>query len=238
MYFNLRAPHPPIWRIARAIGVVLLLTAVPALTAVDHQSLRFRERTGDTVVYLTSDERVDQNGYVLSSRSSLGEEHHVIVDDQLESVRWRHRFVADDTDYTAVRTGRRIELTGTHRGTRISRSYSLGDDAPWIQSIERSLQAFVVSDSRRTEFYTVQPDDFQLRRLQAVRRGRTTVDVDGVATDAWEIRVSVAGIASIFWSATYWFRTSDGQFVRSEAVRGWPGTPVTVVEMVRTTPSP
>ncbi len=209
-----------------------MLAAVPALTAVEQQSLRFRERTGDIVVYLTSDERVDQNGYVLSSRSSLGEEHRVIVDDRLESVRWRHRFVADDTDYTAVRTGRRIELTGSHRGTPISRSYSIGDDAPWIQSIERSLRSFVLSDSRRTEFYTIQPDEFQLRRLQAVRRGRSVVDVDGVPTDAWEIRVSVAGIASIFWSATYWFRAEDGQFVRSEAVRGWPGTPVTIVELV------
>ena len=199
------------------------------------QDLRFREQTGDSVVYLTSNERVDQGRLVLSSRSSLGEEHRVIVDGELESVEWRHLFVQANTDYTAVRTGRRIELTGVHRGATIGRSYSLGDDAPWIQSIERSLRAFVLSDHRRTEFFTIQPDEFQLRRLQAVRRGRATVDVDGVATDAWEIRVSVAGIASIFWSATYWFRARDGQFVRSEAVRGWPGTPVTVVEMVDST---
>ena len=198
--------------------------------------MRFRERTGDTVLYLESSERRVGDHLELRSESSTGEVHIVTVDaETLESISWRHSAPRASTEYIARRTGRTISVTGRSDGTRVHETFQLDDEDPWIQSIERSLRAFVLSDHRRTEFFTIQPDEFQLRRLQAVRRGRATVDVDGVATDAWEIRVSVAGIASIFWSATYWFRARDGQFVRSEAVRGWPGTPVTVVEMVDST---
>lgn len=195
-------------------------------------TLRYRERTGDDVEYLTATERVANDTLELSSRSTTGETHTVVVNERLESLRWTHRYPAEETEYTAVRNGQTIEVSGRSRDDKVAQTFTLSDDAPWIQSIERSLRDFALSDDSRIEFWTVQPGDIQLRKLQAVRRGRDTVAVDDTPTDAWEIRLSLPGIASLFWSATYWFRTSDGLFVRSEAVRGWPGTPVTVVELV------
>ncbi len=194
--------------------------------------LRYRERTGDSVEYLTASERLVSDTIELRSRSTTGETHTVVVDERLESLSWAHRHPSEDTDYVAVRNGPTIEVSGRSQGEEVSEVFTLSGEAPWIQSIERSLREFALSDDRRIEFWTIQPGDIQLRRLQAVRRGRNAITVDGTLTDAWEIRLGLPGFASLFWSATYWFRTSDGLFVRSEAVRGWPGTPVTVVELV------
>jgi len=50
--------------------------------------------------------------------------------------------------------------------------------------------------------------------------------------DAVRLRVVPVGILRFFWSALYWFRPADGRFERSEGVRGGPGTPKTVVELL------
>ena len=215
----------------------LACTAIALLVATAHgyadpDPIRYRERTGASVAYLAATEQTAGANLVLPSRSTAGEEHTVVVDPLLAAVSWTHRDPVRQIDYQAVRDGSSITLAGHVHGDEVQESFTLRDSAPWIQSIERSLQEFVLSEDRRIEFWTIQPGDFQLRKLQAVRRGRATVTVNGVPTDAWEIRLSLPGVASLFWSATYWFRTTDGLFVRSEAVRGWPGTPVTVVELV------
>ncbi len=197
------------------------------------ENMRFREQTGNDVVYLHSAE--DSAGQTLSLRSvsETGEAHEVVVDERtLESREWSHTHPADDTDYTARINGRRIHVTGRNKGHQVDETFRLEDSDPWIQSIERSLQPFVLSSRERMEFWTVQPGDIALRKLQATRRGRSTIEVDGSRVDAWEVRISLPGIGSMFWSATYWYRVSDGQFVRYEGIRGWPGTPRTVVELV------
>lgn len=195
--------------------------------------MRFRERTGDSVLYLESSERRVEDRLELRSESSDGEVHTVVVDpESLESISWRHAAREADTDYTARRNGRSITVVGRSNGASVNETFHLADEDPWIQSIERSLRPFVLSERNRIQFWTIQPGDPELRKLQAVRRGRDRIDVDHEPIDVFEVRVSLTGIGSIFWSATYWFRVSDGQFVRSEAVRGWPGTPKTIVEKI------
>ncbi len=223
---TLTNPERPWW-----LAIIMIAVSAGDLSA-DPDALGYRERTGDSVEYLTATERIINDTLELSSRSTTRETHIVMAGEDLESLSWTHRHPAEDTEYTAVRDGRTIEVSGRSQGEEVAEIFTLRGEAPWIQSIERSLREFALSEDRRMEFWTIQPGDIQLRKLQALRRGRDTVAVDDTPTDAWEIRLSLPGIASLFWSATYWFRTSDGLFVRSEAVRGWPGTPVTVVELV------
>ena len=209
----------------------LLLLATATAHPDGGEQMRFRERTGDDVQYLESSERRVGDYLELRSESSTGEVHIVMVyAETLESTSWQHIDPEASTDYTARRSGRTISVTGRSDGTRVDETFELDDEDPWIQSIERSLQPFVLSDRDRIRFWTVQPGELQLRKLQAARRGRTTIELDGRPTDVIEVRVSLPGIGSVFWSATYRFRASDGQFVQSEAVRGWPGTPKTIVE--------
>ena len=56
--------------------------------------------------------------------------------------------------------------------------------------------------------------------------------MDDKLQDSVRIRVSPVGILHFIWSALYWFRPTDARFLRYEAVRGLPGTPRTVVELM------
>ena len=48
---------------------------------------------------------------------------------------------------------------------------------------------------------------------------------------ALRVRIRPVGILHYLWSALYWYRPGDGTFLRYEAVRGWVGTPKTVIEL-------
>lgn len=219
------------------IGSAVLLISLlcsPVSANAGEDPMIFREQTDDHVVYLTSsEEETEESHLLLRSESTEGDVHEVIVDDSLHTERWSFsRSENGETDLVAERSGRRIDIRGTLDGRSIQKRKELEDDDPWIQSIEKSLEPFVLSDDERTEFWTLQPDDLTLRKLQARRRGKETVEVDGEQVESWKVRISLPGIGSIFWSADYWYRTTDGQFVKYEGVRGGPGTPTTVVEMV------
>ena len=99
--------------------------------------------------------------------------------------------------------------------------------------MEWSLQPFAVSGSSEPLlFWVVQPYDGQAFLMQAREEKAEDIPVDGRTLEARRVKVSPWGILSLFWSSLYWFRLSDGTFLRYEAVRGLPGTPKTVVELI------
>lgn len=197
----------------------------------------FRETTANQSIYLTSREIPQPNGWLLLSESPLGESHRVRIDQSLETWSWTHSNPQGEIDYTAERSGNKIELRGINGGQQVSKDFTLARNLPWIQSLERSLSDFVVSGRSQMEFWTIQPGDLVFRRLMAQRQGSSVIQVNGEPVEAVEVRISLPGIGSIFWSMSYWYRVSDGQFVLSRSVRGWPGTPETLVEKVSSTHS-
>ena len=220
--------------VAGSVLCWVFLFYFPIHAHAEEETLVFREQTNDKVIYLTSsEETIDNSRLLLRSESTEGDVHEVIVNESLQTERWSFsRADGESTDLVAEREGRRIYIRGTLNGRTIRRTERLDDNDPWIQSIEKSLESFVLSDDERTEFWTLQPDDLTLRKLQARRQGREMVEVDGERVEAWKVRISLPGIGSVFWGANYWYRTSDGQFVKYEGVRGGPGTPTTTVEKV------
>jgi hypothetical protein len=102
--------------------------------------------------------------------------------------------------------------------------------------VERSLQGFAISGSARTiYFWMVLPTEARVFRLKARREGRQVVNVAGQPVEAERVKVTLTGIASFIWSSVYWYRPADGTFLRSESVRGFIGTPKTVIELVEGT---
>ncbi len=217
----------------------IFLLYPPLYLPAQEEEMVFRERTEDDVVYLTSsEEQISDSRLRLRSESSEGDVHEVIVDDSLQAERWSFsRADAAESNLVAERRGRRIDITGILDGRSVQKTKGLEDDDPWIQSIEKSLESFVLGGDERTEFWTLQPDNLTLRKLQARRNGKEMIEVDGSHVETWKVRISLPGIGSIFWGANYWYRTSDGQFVKYEGVRGGPGTPTTIVEKIGSRPA-
>ena len=72
-------------------------------------------------------------------------------------------------------------------------------------------------------------------RMQATKVGTDTVLLDGVPTEAVKVRLAPDGLLAAFWHGHYWYRKTDGLFLKFEGRRGLPGSPMTVVHLLSPT---
>ncbi len=174
----------------------------------------------------------DAEGLLLQSVMSNGDTYGIRNTLDMVTTSFSYGNAAQGTLYTESREGNEIRLEGTLRGKPLSRVSRI-DERPVYESVERSLQEFAISGSSQTiYFWIVLPADALIFQLMAHREGREVVDVAGERVEAERVKVSLPGLASILWSSLYWYRPTDGTFLRSECVRGLIGTPKTVLQLV------
>jgi len=194
----------------------------------------YAEVTDGARIVVTAREWARDGGLTLQSTGSAGERHTVLVDDSLLTVAWRYENASAGTRVEAFSVANNsVRLTGELEGSLVDATIRLGETT-WIQSIERSMQRLALSGTSgdRVRFSVVQPDNLSSRTLQAQIMGDETIEVDGVAIEARRIRISLPGLGVLIWRSDYWFRRSDGLFVKSEVTRGAPGTPPTIVSLI------
>jgi hypothetical protein len=131
---------------------------------------------------------------------------------------------------TLVRQGHRMLLSGALNNQAVSREFEV-DDTAWYGSI-LFMRDFVLSPAQETVFYMTQPEDNRVIKLKAIREAREVITVDGGNVDTVRVRFTLPDFRSIFWSSTYWFRATDGLFVKSLETRGPPGAAKVSVELV------
>lgn len=148
-----------------------------------------------------------------------------VFDSRGQSVKWTRQNHGGSLELSRVGTDLVV------RGSEGSR-FPAGD-LPWIQDLNL-LAPFVVGPQTKVRFTAFA--DFLDTRLQA--SDMTTFVATKVKREVqrwgtgegqtWKVRVTFDDFRAAFWGAWYWFRVSDGRLVRTEEVRGAPGTPVTV----------
>jgi hypothetical protein len=164
---------------------------------------------------------------------SYGESYEILNAPDMTTLSFTYGNTSENTLYTARREGDAIHMAGTLRGKLFSRVASI-DGGPLYECVERSLQGFAISGSTQAlEFWMVLPMEAQAFRMVARREGREMVKVAGERVSAEKLKVSLPGIAAILWSSLYWYRPTDGTFLKSESVRGIGfGIPKSVLELV------
>lgn len=128
------------------------------------------------------------------------------------------------------RKGDTISLSGQAGNKDISLCETV-DDTDWYGSV-LLLKDFVLSGQESRLFYVTKPEDERLVKLKAIREAEESVTVNGHPMDTVRVRFTMPDFRSMFWSSTYWFRASDGLFVKSDETRGGPGSPKVQVELV------
>jgi hypothetical protein len=202
-------------------------------TAGAQNRLIYREQTGKSVARVEVWEEKESRGMLLRMVMSYGESYSILNDPAMATLAFAYGNTRQDTFYTASRQGDAIFLEGRLRGKQFSR-LSRTDARPLYESVERSLQGFAISGSSLAiPFWIVLPTEAAVFQLVARREGRELVSVGGKMVIAEKVKVSLPGLASIVWSSLYWYRPADGTFLRSEAARGFIGTPLTVLELVQ-----
>ncbi len=217
--------------ILAAIGLALVAGRPSRCLAED--GWVYRDQTGPVVTLIHLQVVRSDDTVTIESTLSDGDLHRVVTDALRATLRYFFASPARGSAYTATRVGNEIVLEGTLKGKPLSRRIPI-DSHPWYESMEWSLQQFAVAaPSAPQVFWVVHPYEARAYLMQAQEEKEESVLVNGRTLEAMRVKVSPWGILSLFWSSLYWFRPSDGAFVRYEGVRGLPGTPKTVVELLK-----
>jgi len=212
---------------------------LPLLTVVIFNQLVFaaentfiyKETTGKTSI--NSKWRVisQDEGYSIIAENS-DEYHRVLCNQDLATISWEFKNTELKTELLVKRNGNRLIVNGRFKNKQINEEYEI-DHLPWFEFVEVSLSRFVQSEEEKIEFWILQPNNLKLYKMVAIKQNTETINLNGQDVEALQLKLTLPGLASLFWSSTYWFRKSDGVFIRYEGVRGGPGTPKTTVELIK-----
>ncbi len=151
------------------------------------------------------------------------------IDASFATVRWEMEKKSEGTSLHARRLSNAIIIEGRWKGQPIAKKLSI-DDAPWYQATSCSLRPFVLSSRKEICFWTVRSDTLTAHKIRAVKKQRQVLYLNGVKEETVEVELRLSGMLALFWKCSYWFRRSDGVFLRFEGPSGPPGAPEMVVE--------
>jgi hypothetical protein len=151
------------------------------------------------------------------------------IDASFATVQWEMEKKSDGTSLHARRLPDAIIIQGRWKGQQINKKLPI-DDAPWYQATSCSFRPFVLSSRKEIRFWTVRYDTLKAHKIRAVKKRRQVLHLNGAEEDAVEVELRLSGMLALFWKCSYWFRRSDGVFLRFEGPSGPPGAPDMVVE--------
>lgn len=191
------------------------------------ESHHYEEKTGDTIKeYNWTMSKIQENCKITIDEPE--EQHALITDPTGKTQSWMLK--KKNTDITAYHDGTSIQISGKHEEKNIKKSYAL-DNSPWFQYLSLSLRLSLQTlEQNDLTFWLIRPDTFECNKMKATFKNEQTITTyDGKETLASVIDVRLTGWKSTFWHGTYWFRKSDGLFLKYESVNGPPGSPLTTV---------
>jgi hypothetical protein len=126
-----------------------------------------------------------------------------------------------------------LKLFSRHNGKEQNKTLKLKQ--AWRQVFPHDLSSFVQGRVDTMSFESVGlygPGALNLGGMQAAKLNEESVTVNGTQHTGVHVRVALAGIFARFWHADYWFRKSDGRFLKGIWVEK-PGAKPCVTELIK-----
>lgn len=124
---------------------------------------------------------------------------------------------------TAEHDGSKLILSGVNKnGRTFSRNVQL--NAPWFSSFYIMPLHFINSNETQIDFSILEPLRNSVLKLRAVKEQEEILLIEGKTIDTVKVCITLPNIFGAFWRSFFWYRKSDGVFVKSEETRGFPGT--------------
>lgn len=163
-----------------------------------------------------------EQGYYLKSFVTKDDQKDSITEAKLnadyETIEWRYKSQKGDIDVVAVRQENKIILSGKFGGKENNKKEMSIDNRPWHQIFQLGLMKFAITEKGpdSVEFWGLRPDNPETIGVLAARRDKIeTIEVNGKQVEASKLRIGLAGWLSIFWTGDYWFRKSDGLYIKA-----------------------
>jgi len=146
-----------------------------------------------------------------------------------ETVHWTMQ--GPESDVTAERKNNTLILRGRISGKAVKKKFTL-DSSPWYQPLTYSLRNFLASGRNTEYFWIIRLDKLEAIKMKAAKKCIEHLSLNGKTTKTQAVVVRPAGLFSLLWHGTYWYRTSDFLFVQYQGRNGPPGTPLTTIRLL------
>jgi len=133
---------------------------------------------------------------------------------------WWH--VVDDqrkTNYTGERKGNELLISGLFSGIQIQKTIQL-DDKAFYYNPKLGLVDFIRSGKKSEIFWGFRQDELKVYPMKAINEGVEVISVGGRDVEAIKVYWTVNDFRSTFFRRTYWFRKSDGMYVKQKVGGG------------------
>ena len=148
------------------------------------------------------------------------------LDPKLDTLEWNYDAPHDQLKLNALRKGDIIIFKGTDRGKTVNKTFEL-DGLPWNQTFNLGLEQFVTSSDKSMVFKAIGVGGrghLKITKFKVKRRKVQTITLTTMKQplEAVHVTISLTGLLSIFWTGKYWYRKSDGTFLRysGKSVKG------------------
>jgi hypothetical protein len=139
-----------------------------------------------------------------------------LLDNSFATVEWNLSIASNNTKVKAVREGNTIRISGTNNGKPYDKTESVDQD-PWFQEWLSGCAESVRKGRKEFYFYSFNPSDITLfTKFKGTFLKEETLLIHGGQIEAYRYKLGLTGLLEPFWSANYWYRKSDGNFIRCE----------------------
>lgn len=211
-----------------------------AASALPLGTLTYREVEGSDIATHLFSVRPDGEGMrveLSTRRGSAIVRQTFSVDASLTTRAWTFSDPERGMELASSVQGDRIVLSGSFKGKQVDKRFDV-KGAPWNQLFQMGLGPYVLSGKRSTAFRSIGtqgPGELKIGKMTVTRREEETIEIAGKPEAAVHVRISLSGLLSIFWHGDYWFRKSDGLFLRYRG-KNRKGGPVAVSELIAERP--
>jgi hypothetical protein len=234
-------PRSPGWVV---LAILLLSAGIPPLVAggsLPVGTLTYRETEGGAVTthVIRVEAAEDGFGVELSSERPAGVVHQSFrVAGDLSTRAWTFSDPARGLELAAAVRGGRIVLSGSSKGKPVEKRFA-ADGPAWNQLFQMGLGPFVLSGRKDSSFRSIGtqgPGELKIGKMSVTRRGEEEIEINGQKVAAVRVRISLSGLLAIFWHGDYWYRRSDGLFLRYRG-KNRSGGPIAVSELIAEEPA-
>lgn len=204
------------------LAILLLSAGIPPLLAAGALPvgmLTYREVEGDSLSIHAIVVAREGDGFrveLTTTRGAAVVRQTCLVAADLATRSWTFSDPARQMELAAAIQGERIVLTGSSQGKKVDKRFD-ATGAPWNQLFQMGLGPFVMSGRKEMTFRSIGtqgPGELKIGKMSVTRRGEEEVEINGQKVAVIHVRISLSGLLSIFWRGDYWYRKSDGLFLR------------------------
>jgi len=210
------------------ICVVMLFLAGsvhPSLAAVA-KSYVYKDYKTETGKIVEKDHKIitkKPSGEIQIQRKLEGEnynrEEEYVLDPDYATRNWSIKWEDEDTDYNGHREGNVLYIKGRMEGRPVNKRIEL-DDRPFYNHPKVNFTEFVLSDKNFIEFFGLRKSTLAKYVMEAKKTGEETITINGRPVDIIKVFLSPKGLYKKFYRRTYYFRKSDGLFVKKKPTKG------------------